>query len=69
MYKMNGWNDEWKMNGIINKFLLVCDKFMPEMHLIQTGFTYMLVKRLLKIKNEFKNLKKQEMQAIFTKTN
>ena len=28
------------MNEIINKFLLVGDKFMPEMHLKQTGFTY-----------------------------
>ena len=28
------------MNEIINKFLLVCDEFMPEMHLRQSGFTY-----------------------------
>ena len=28
------------MNEIINKFLLVGDKFMPEMHLRQLGFTY-----------------------------
>ena len=28
------------MNEIINKFLLVGDKFMPEMHLTQPGFTY-----------------------------
>ena len=28
------------MNGIMNKFLLVGDKFMPEMHLKQLGFTY-----------------------------
>ena len=28
------------MNDIINKFLLVGDKFMPEMHLRQPGFTY-----------------------------
>ena len=27
------------MNEIINKSLLVGDKFMPEMHLIQRGFT------------------------------
>ena len=30
----------YKMNEIINKFLLVGDKFMPEMHLRQPGFTY-----------------------------
>ena len=28
------------MNNIINKFLLTGDKFMPEMHLKQPGFTY-----------------------------
>ena len=28
------------MNEILNKFLLVGDKFMPEMHLKQPGFTY-----------------------------
>ena len=28
------------MNEIENKFLLVGDKFMPEMHLKQLGFTY-----------------------------
>ena len=28
------------MDDIINKFLLVGDKFMPEMHLRQPGFTY-----------------------------
>ena len=28
------------MNEIINKFLLAGDKFLPEMHLRQPGFTY-----------------------------
>ena len=27
------------MNGIVNKFLLAGDKFMPEMHLKQPGLT------------------------------
>ena len=27
------------MNEIVNKFLLAGDKFMPEMHLKQPGFT------------------------------
>ena len=27
------------MNEIVNKFLLTGDKFMPEMHLRQPGFT------------------------------
>ena len=30
----------YKINEIINKFLLVGDKFMPEIHLRQPGFTY-----------------------------
>ena len=29
-----------KSNAIVNKFLLAGDKFMPEMHLRQPGFTY-----------------------------
>ena len=28
------------MNETINKYLLAGDKFMPEMHLKQSGFTY-----------------------------
>ena len=28
------------MNNTINKFLLAGDKFMPEVHLKQLGFTY-----------------------------
>ena len=30
----------YKMNKIVNKFLLAGGKFMPEMHLKQPGFTY-----------------------------
>ena len=33
-------DDQFKMNKIINKFLLTGDKFMPELHLKQPGFTY-----------------------------
>ena len=29
-----------KMNKNVNKFILVGNKFMPEMHLKQSGFTY-----------------------------
>ena len=31
---------EYKMNNVVNKFLLARDKFMTEMHLKQPGFTY-----------------------------
>ena len=57
------------MNKIVNKFLLAGDKFMPEMHLRQPDLLIVLVVHLLKINKEFKNLKKQEIQAIFTKMN
>ena len=30
----------YKINEIVNKFLLASEKFMPEMHLKQPGFTY-----------------------------
>ena len=30
----------YKMNEIVDKFLLAGDKIMPEIHLKQTGFTY-----------------------------
>ena len=45
------------MNKIINKFLLTGDKFMPELHLKHSGFTYSACE--LNIVKEFKNLEKQ----------
>ena len=57
-----------KMNEIVNKFLLVGDKFMPEMHLRQPGFTYSACGPFTKNK-ELKDLKKEEIQAIITKIN
>ena len=38
------------MNDIINEFLLKGHKFMPEMHLRQTGFTYSACGPFTKIK-------------------
>ena len=59
----------YKMNETVNRFLMAGDKFMPEMHLKQPGFTYSACGPFTKKKKEFKNLKKQEIQAIFTKMN
>ena len=42
---------------------------MPEMHLNNLDLLIALVDHLLKTRKEFKNLKKQEIQAIFAKTN
>ena len=50
------------MNEIVNKFLLAGDQFMPEMHLRKFGFTYSDC-------GQQKELKKQEIQDIFIKTN
>ena len=57
------------MNEIVNKFSLAGNKFMPEMHLKQPGFTYSACGPFTKTKKELKNLKKQEIQTIFTKMN
>ena len=47
------------MNEIVNKFLLAGDKFMPEMHLKQLGFTYSAYGPFTKNKERIQNLKKQ----------
>ena len=57
------------MNQTVNKFLLAGDKFMPEMHLKQLGFTYSACGPFTKKKKEFKNLKKQGIQAVFINMN
>ena len=37
---MNAIPLEYKTNEIVNNYLVAVDKFMPEMHLKQPGFTY-----------------------------
>ena len=48
------------MNKIINKFLLTGDKFMPELYLKQTGFTYIVygpfTKHRERIKKNYTNM-------------
>ena len=46
------------MNAIVNKFLLARDKFMPEMHLKQPGFTYTDCGQLNKNKERITKVKK-----------
>ena len=60
------------MNEIVNKFLLVSDKLMPEYNITYKLMHYqdlliVPVDHLLKIKKEFKNLKNQEILVIFTR--
>ena len=57
------------MNDTVNKILLVGDKFMPEMHLKQPRFTYSACGPFTKNEERIQNLKKQEIQNIFTEIN
>ena len=45
------------MNEIVNKFLLAEEKFMPEMHLRQPGFTYIACGPFTKNKERIKKFK------------
>ena len=45
------------MNKIVNEFLLAGDKFMPEMHLKQPGFTYSACESFTKNKERIKKFK------------
>ena len=62
------------MNEITNKFLLAGDKFMPEMHLKQPGFTYSACgpyhkNQKPKTKKELKSLCGQEIYILLKKMN
>ena len=57
-----------KMNKILNKFLLVGNKFMPEMHLKNSlVLLTVLVVHLQKLKKELK-ISRQETQILFKET-
>ena len=53
------------MNEIVNKFLLVGDRFMPEMHLKQPGFTYSACGPFTKSKERIESLCKLEIQIFY----
>ena len=56
------------MNEIVNKFLLVGDKFITEMHLNNLVLLIVLaVLGLIYSAKELKKLRKQEIQIMFTK--
>ena len=57
------------MNEIVNKFLLVGDKFMPEMHLKQPGFTYSACGPFIKNKERVQKFKETGDTSIFIKIN
>ena len=58
----------YKMNEIVKKNLLTGDKFIPEMHLKQPGFTYTACGPFTKNEESIQKFK-QEIQAIFPKMN
>ena len=55
-----------KMNEIINKFLLVGDNFMPEMHLKQPDFIYSACGPFTKNKERIEKL---EIEILFIQMN
>ena len=54
---MNDTAEPSAMARIVNKFLLVGNKFMPEMHLKQPGFTYSACGPFTKHAEKIKNFK------------
>ena len=68
----------YKMNDIIKEFLLAGDRFMPEMHLRQPGFTYSTCGAFTKNKEKMEKFKQNyirdsryiyKIQDIFAKMN
>ena len=57
------------MNEIVNNFLLAGDKFMPEMHLKQPGFTYSACGPFTKNKERIEKFMQMKIQILFTETN
>ena len=55
------------MSEIVNTFLLVRDKFMPDMHLKQRRFTYSACGPFTKNKERTENFMKLEIQTLFIK--
>ena len=50
-------NTSCKINKIVNKFLLAEDKFIPELHLRQLGFTYSPCRKFTKNKERIQKFK------------
>ena len=56
-----------KVIKIVNKILLAVDRFMPKIHLKSLDLPRVIADHLLKIKKEFKSLKKLHIQSIIIK--
>ena len=55
----------YKINEIVNKFLLAGDKFMPEMHLKQSAFIYSACGPFTKNKEKIQKLKKNTVDTSY----
>ena len=53
------------MNEIVNKFLLAGDKFIPEMHLKQSGFTNSACGPFTRNKERIENFMQIGIQILF----
>ena len=63
---------KYKMNEIVNKFLLAGDKFMPEMHLRKLGFTYSAWRHFTRKNEGIQKFRETELARVrwkITKTN
>ena len=57
--------ENYKMNNIVNTFLLAGDKFMPEMYLKQPGFTYSACGPFTKNKQKIQKFKETGDKNIY----
>ena len=57
VFCFNAYAKLYKMNEIVNKFLLAGETFMAEMHLKQPGFTYSACGPLTKNKERIQKFK------------
>ena len=57
------------MGEIVNTFLMVADKSIPEMHFKQPEFTYSACGPFTKTKKELEKLCRQEIEVLITKIN
>ena len=53
------------MNEIVNNFLLAGDKYMPEIHLKQSGFTYSACGPFTKDKERIHKFKRNRRYKIY----
>ena len=60
--------EKYKMNAIVNKFLLAGNKLMPEMYLRQPGFTYNACGPFTKDKERIKKFKQKGDSRYIYKT-